>query len=241
MAGNPKEKKGAHIILTGPQEPLEWLSYNFDFYKNGFLFSGGIIWCFFFFFALPFFSSTYVQKLRKFFYLICWYTFLCEKLLSGRIQSFLYLLFFFSLHSISTFLCYFVNEKLNSFDSIFNLPRPGYPFLASRMLWQLFRAGAGAIKIENWKSMSEREKKWREKCWKMKSRGKKVAYLMVVCGLCKHTVDRGQNVYKVWGRTLTCVGVRWIILARCSRSGADRYFCILNLFSNSYTCEEKKM
>ena len=32
---------------------------------------------------------------------------------------------------------------------------------------------------------------------------------------------------------LTWVGVRWIRLARCSLSGADRYFCCLNLRSNS--------
>lgn len=34
---------------------------------------------------------------------------------------------------------------------------------------------------------------------------------------------------------LTCVGVRCIRLARCSRSGADRYFCCLNRRSSSYT------
>lgn len=34
---------------------------------------------------------------------------------------------------------------------------------------------------------------------------------------------------------LTCVGVRCIRLAKCSRSGADRYFCCLNRRSSSYT------
>lgn len=38
-----------------------------------------------------------------------------------------------------------------------------------------------------------------------------------------------------WNQILTCVGVRWIMLARCSLSGADRYFCCLNLLSSSYT------
>lgn len=32
---------------------------------------------------------------------------------------------------------------------------------------------------------------------------------------------------------LTCVGVKCIKLAKCSRSGADRYFCCLNRLSNS--------
>lgn len=32
---------------------------------------------------------------------------------------------------------------------------------------------------------------------------------------------------------LTCVGVRWIKLAKCSLSGADKYFCCLNLLSSS--------
>ena len=35
---------------------------------------------------------------------------------------------------------------------------------------------------------------------------------------------------------VTWVGVRWMRLARCSRSGAERYFCCLNLLSSSYTC-----
>lgn len=32
---------------------------------------------------------------------------------------------------------------------------------------------------------------------------------------------------------ITCVGVKWIKLAKCSRSGADRYFCCLKRLSNS--------
>ena len=35
----------------------------------------------------------------------------------------------------------------------------------------------------------------------------------------------------------TCVGERWMRLARCSRSGAERYFCCLNRRSSSYTCK----
>lgn len=38
-----------------------------------------------------------------------------------------------------------------------------------------------------------------------------------------------------WNHIFTCVGVRWIIVAKCSRSGADRYFCCLNRRSSSYT------
>jgi hypothetical protein len=38
----------------------------------------------------------------------------------------------------------------------------------------------------------------------------------------------------VHGRT--CVGVRRMMLARCSRSGADRYRCCRNLRSSSYVC-----
>jgi hypothetical protein len=34
----------------------------------------------------------------------------------------------------------------------------------------------------------------------------------------------------------TCVGVRRMMLARCSRSGADRYRCCRNLRSSSYVC-----
>lgn len=36
--------------------------------------------------------------------------------------------------------------------------------------------------------------------------------------------------------TRTWVGVRWIRAARCSRSGALRYFCCLNRLSSSWTC-----
>lgn len=35
---------------------------------------------------------------------------------------------------------------------------------------------------------------------------------------------------------LTCVGVKCINDAKCSLSGADKYFCCLNLLSSSYTC-----
>ena len=36
-----------------------------------------------------------------------------------------------------------------------------------------------------------------------------------------------------WNQIFTCVGVRQIILARCSRSGADKYLCWRNLLSSS--------
>lgn len=67
--------------------------------------------------------------------------------------------------------------------------------------------------------------------------GGNVAYLMV--GMCAVKGGRinetwDKIMYETWrGMALTCVGVRWIKLARCSRSGADRYFCCLNLLSNS--------
>lgn len=39
-----------------------------------------------------------------------------------------------------------------------------------------------------------------------------------------------------WNQIFTWVGVRRIRLARCSRSGAERYLCWRNLRSNSYVC-----
>lgn len=43
-----------------------------------------------------------------------------------------------------------------------------------------------------------------------------------------------------WNQILTWVGVRWIMLAKCSLSGADRYFCCLKRRSSSYTCAWEK-
>lgn len=39
-----------------------------------------------------------------------------------------------------------------------------------------------------------------------------------------------------WNQIFTCVGVKRIKLAKCSRSGADRYRCWRNRLSSSYVC-----
>lgn len=43
-----------------------------------------------------------------------------------------------------------------------------------------------------------------------------------------------------WNQIFTWVGVRRIILARCSRSGADRYLCCRNRRSSSNVCALEK-
>ena len=48
--------------------------------------------------------------------------------------------------------------------------------------------------------------------------------------------DRFNLYLWFWNQIFTCVGVNLIILARCSRSGADKYLCCRNLLSNSYVC-----
>ena len=40
-----------------------------------------------------------------------------------------------------------------------------------------------------------------------------------------------DSLWWIW--LLTCVGVKWIKLAKCSRSGADKYFCCLKRRSSS--------
>ena len=50
------------------------------------------------------------------------------------------------------------------------------------------------------------------------------------------TGDSAVLMHNIIITIVTWVGVRWMRLARCSRSGAERYFCCLNLLSSSYTC-----
>jgi len=51
-----------------------------------------------------------------------------------------------------------------------------------------------------------------------------------------YTENRINRPRKFTHQILTCVGVRLISWARCSRSGADKYFCCLKRRSSSYTC-----
>lgn len=46
----------------------------------------------------------------------------------------------------------------------------------------------------------------------------------------------GSGTYQI----LTCVGVRLINLASCSRSGADRYLCVRKRRSSSVVCDLEK-
>ena len=54
--------------------------------------------------------------------------------------------------------------------------------------------------------------------------------MMIMTMMMVLMMPRGEG-----GSGPTCVGERWMRLARCSRSGAERYFCCLKRRSSSYT------
>lgn len=52
-----------------------------------------------------------------------------------------------------------------------------------------------------------------------------------------NSLIKKEIIQSTWNQILICVGVKVRLFASVSRSGADKYFCNLNLLSSSTTCD----